>query len=128
MKRALIAGLLLAVSAPLQATASCPALDRLRADPHWTSRQPCHPCIFNRVGVGPGTRISWDWRPATDAVLRAHLRRSRASIGQFTLLIVAEGADCGTIARVSALIERDSRCREDGCNYGLGQDPPWRRR
>jgi hypothetical protein len=127
MRRTLIAGLLVTISAPLQAMAICPDLVRLHADPRWTSGQSCHLCVANRVGAGPGARVSWNRRFVTDAVLRGHLRGTRASIGPFTLLVVAEGADCGTIERVSRLIERNGRCREDGCNFGLGQDLPRRR-
>lgn len=123
-----LAGLLCAMllwgSAGEAAAPVCPALDRLTPRNGWRARDNnnCELCMFNRVRIGPGSRLRWNGAPIDEARLQTYLRLTREMTPRPLTLIRAEpGADCATIGRISRLIERTTPCNGRSCPYGLAR-------
>jgi len=112
-------------SAGVAAAPSCPALAPLQPRYGWRALDMgnCELCIFNRIRIGPGSRLRWNGAPIAEARLRTYLQLTRAMTPQPVTLIRAEpGADCATIGRISRMIERTTPC--DGrrfCPYGIAK-------
>ena len=124
---ALLSAALLCGSAAIAAGPVCPALARLKPRNGWSSldHNNCELCLFNRVRIGPGGRLSWNGAPIDEAKLRTYLRLTRAMTPQPVTLIRAEpGADCATIGRISRMIEVETPCPGRFCPYGIDRKRP----
>jgi hypothetical protein len=106
------------------AAPSCPALARLNPRNGWRAldMNNCDHCLFNRIRIGPGSRLRWNGAPIDEKLLSTYLQLTRQMTPQPVTLIRADpGADCATIGRIGRLVERTTPCRGRFCKYGIAK-------